>query len=149
MSEPTADHAGRLWGGRFDRGPAEAMAALSKSTQFDWRLAQYDLAGSRAHARALHRAGLLTDGELDGLLRGIDSLGADVESGAFGPLPTDEDVHGALERGLTERLGAELGGRLRAGRSRNDQIATLVRMYLRDQARALAAQAIELVEALA
>jgi argininosuccinate lyase len=108
------------------------MFALSQSTQFDWRLALYDLAGSRAHARALNRAGLLTDDELSDLLAGIDSLAADVESGAFGPLPSDEDVHGALERGLTERLGAELGGRLRAGRSRNDQIATLVRMYLRD-----------------
>ncbi len=123
---------GVLWGGRFAGGPADAMFALSQSTQFDWRLALYDLAGSRAHARALNRAGLLTDDELSDLLAGIDGLAADVESGAFGPLPSDEDVHGALERGLTERLGAELGGRLRAGRSRNDQIATLVRMYLRD-----------------
>ncbi|HEX7396590.1 MAG TPA: argininosuccinate lyase, partial [Propionibacteriaceae bacterium] len=123
---------GVLWGGRFAGGPADAMFALSQSTQFDWRLALYDLAGSRAHARALNRAGLLTDDELADLLEGIDGLAADVESGAFGPLPSDEDVHGALERGLTERLGAELGGRLRAGRSRNDQIATLVRMYLRD-----------------
>ncbi len=123
---------GVLWGGRFAGGPADAMFALSQSTQFDWRLALYDLAGSRAHARGLHRAGLLTDDELDGLLRGIDGLAADVEARDFGPLPTDEDVHGALERGLTERLGTELGGRLRAGRSRNDQIATLVRMYLRD-----------------
>ena len=100
---------GVLWGGRFAGGPADAMFALSQSTQFDWRLALYDLAGSRAHARALKGAGLLTDDELSGLLAGIDGLATDVESGAFGPLPTDEDVHGALERGLTERLGAELG----------------------------------------
>ena len=116
-------------------GPAEAMVALSQSTQFDWRLAPYDLAGSRAHARALHRAGLLTDDELAAMLDGLDGLEADVGSGAFGPAPTDEDVHGALERGLVEQVGAELGGRLRAGRSRNDQIATLIRMYLRDALR--------------
>ena len=141
-------HAGRLWGGRFAGGPAEAMFALSQSTQFDWRLAPYDLAGSRAHARALHAAGLLTDDELAGMLAGLDALGADVASGAFGPAPTDEDVHGALERGLVERVGAELGGRLRAGRSRNDQIATLIRLYLRDTLRAVAAEVLTVVGAL-
>jgi len=129
---------GRLWGGRFTGGPAEAMFALSKSTQFDWRLAPYDIAGSRAHARALHRAQLLTDDELDGMLAGLDNLDADVASGAFVAAPTDEDVHGALERGLMERVGPELGGRLRAGRSRNDQIATLIRLYLRDELRVVA-----------
>ncbi len=125
-------HSGRLWGGRFGGGPAEAMFALSRSTHFDWRLAPYDLAGSRAHARALHRADLLTDDELAGMITGLDALEADVASGAFAPSATDEDVHGALERGLVERIGPQLGGRLRAGRSRNDQIATLIRMYLRD-----------------
>jgi argininosuccinate lyase len=141
-------HQGRLWGGRFAGGPAEAMFALSQSTQFDWRLARYDLAGSRAHARALHRAGLLTDKELAGMVDGLDRLERDVESGAFAPGPADEDVHGALERGLVERVGAELGGRLRAGRSRNDQIATLVRMYLRDAVREVAAAVQEVVVAL-
>ena len=140
---------GVLWGGRFAGGPADAMFALSQSPQFDWRLALYDLAGSRAHARALKGAGLLTDDELSGLLAGIDGLATDVESGAFGPLPTDEDVHGALERGLTERLGAELGGRLRAGRSRNDQIATLVRMYLRDAMATLRGDVVGVAQALA
>ena len=67
-------HSGRLWGGRFAGGPAEAMFALSRSTHFDWRLARYDIAGSRAHARALHRAGLLTDAELDGMIAGLDQL---------------------------------------------------------------------------
>ncbi|GAA1823667.1 argininosuccinate lyase [Microlunatus capsulatus] len=141
-------HEGRLWGGRFAGGPAEAMFALSRSTQFDWRLAPHDLAGSRAHARALHAAGLLTDDELDGMLAGLDALGADVASGAFGPAPTDEDVHGALERGLVERVGPELGGRLRAGRSRNDQIATLIRLYLRDSLRGVAAEVLDVVGAL-
>jgi argininosuccinate lyase len=132
---PATEHAGRLWGGRFAGGPAAAMFALSRSTHFDWRLAPYDLLGSRAHARALHRAGLLTDEELAAMLVGLDDLQEAVASGAFRPAPTDEDVHGALERGLVELVGAELGGRLRAGRSRNDQIATLIRMYLRDALR--------------
>ncbi len=139
---------GRLWGGRFAGGPAEAMFALSRSTHFDWRLARHDLDGSRAHARALARAGLLTDDELDAMLAGLDALGADVASGAFGPADTDEDVHGALERGLMERVGPELGGRLRAGRSRNDQIATLVRLYLREEIRHTAAGVLAVVEAL-
>ena len=145
MSEETQ---GRLWGGRFAGGPAEAMFALSKSTQFDWRLARHDLAGSRAHAQALHRAGLLTDAERDDLVAGIDALAADVASGAFLPAATDEDVHGTLERGLMERLGPELGGRLRAGRSRNDQIATLIRLYLREELRVIAAEVQGVVVAL-
>src|SRR5664280_2734789 len=121
-----------LWGGRFAGRPADALAALSKSTHFDWRLARQDVAGSIAHAHALHNAGLLDDAEAAAMEAALTHLGADVASGAFGPAPDDEDVHTALERGLIERAGAELGGKLRAGRSRNDQIATLVRMYLRD-----------------
>ncbi|HLR27977.1 MAG TPA: argininosuccinate lyase [Ruania sp.] len=139
---------GALWGGRFSGGPAEALAALSKSTHFDWRLAHHDIAGSRAHARVLHHAGLLSDPELEGMLTALDTLEADVTSGAFAPAEADEDVHSALERGLIERAGAELGGKLRAGRSRNDQIATLVRMYLREQARAIATGVLDVVDAL-
>ena len=137
-----------LWGGRFTGAPADALAALSKSTHFDWRLARLDLAGSRAHARVLNTAGLLDDGELASMLAALASLDADVTSGAFGPAPDDEDVHTALERGLIERAGADLGGRLRAGRSRNDQIATLVRMYLREHARVVAACVLDVVQAL-
>ena len=137
-----------LWGGRFTGGPADALAALSRSTHFDWRLARHDLAGSRAHARVLHAAGLLDDGELAGMLDALGRLDADVASGAFTPAPDDEDVHTALERGLIERAGADLGGRLRAGRSRNDQVATLVRMYLREHARTVAARLLDLVDAL-
>jgi len=124
------------------------MFALSVSTQFDWRLATYDIAGSRAHAQVLHRADLLTDEQLALLLTGLDALEADVVSGVFFPAPTDEDVHSALERGLLERLGPELGGRLRAGRSRNDQVATLFRMYARDHARQVASLVLDLVDSL-
>jgi argininosuccinate lyase len=137
----------RLWGGRFAGGPSDALAALSLSVHFDWRLAPYDLAGSRAHARVLHRATLLTDDELAQLLGALDDLDAAVRSGEFRGTPADEDVHTALERGLIERLGV-LGGKLRAGRSRNDQVATDLRLYLRDHARQVAAAIADLETAL-
>lgn len=140
---------GSLWGGRFAEGPSDALAALSKSTHFDWVLAPYDVAASKAHAKVLYGAGLLTVEQRDGLLAGLDRLGEDVADGSFGPLVTDEDVHGALERGLIDRVGAELGGRLRAGRSRNDQVATLFRLWLRDAVRRVAAGALDVVDALA
>ena len=144
-----ATNTGALWGGRFESGPSEALAALSKSTHFDWRLAPYDLAGSKAHARVLHRAGLLTDTDLTILLAGLDSLAAKVASGEAVPAQTDEDVHAALERLLLDEVGPELGGRLRAGRSRNDQVATLLKIFLRDHARVVAGQVLGLVDALA
>jgi argininosuccinate lyase len=145
----TKTNTGALWGGRFADGPSPELAALSKSTHFDWRLAPYDLAGSQAHARVLHRAGLLSDADLDDLLGGLDSLLRKVASGEVVADESDEDVHGALERLLLEEVGTELGGRLRAGRSRNDQVATLFKAFLRDHARNVAALVLGLVEALA
>ncbi|WP_022909924.1 argininosuccinate lyase [Aestuariimicrobium kwangyangense] len=147
IDQPRGDQ-GRLWGGRFAGGPADAMFALSVSTQFDWRLARHDIAGSRAHALALHAAGLLTEDELTQMHAGLDRLEADVASGAFRAAASDEDVHGALERGLREIVGSELGGRLRAGRSRNDQIATLIRRWLREQVRSLSLDISAVVDAL-
>jgi argininosuccinate lyase len=141
------EQAQRLWGGRFEAGPADAMAALSASVHFDWRLAVYDLRQSRAHARVLHRANLLTDDEIDAMISALDQLEVDVLNGEFTPIIADEDVHTALERGLTERLG-ELGGKLRAGRSRNDQVATDFRLFLRHEARRLAANVIDLEAAI-
>ncbi|WP_224279883.1 argininosuccinate lyase [Streptomyces sp. LS1784] len=138
----------RLWGARFADGPSEALARLSASVHFDWRLAPYDIAGSKAHARVLHKAGLLSDEELAGMLAGLDRLLADVEAGTFTGTVADEDVHTALERGLLERLGPDLGGKLRAGRSRNDQIATLFRMYLRDHAKTIGGLLLDLQQAL-
>ncbi|HET6967116.1 MAG TPA: argininosuccinate lyase [Ornithinibacter sp.] len=148
MLSHAARGGGALWGGRFAGGPADALAALSKSTHFDWRLALHDVAGSRAHARVLHAAGLLDDATLAAMLDALDRLRTDVESGAFLPEPGDEDVHTALERGLIDRAGADVGGRLRAGRSRNDQIATLFRMYLREHARLVAGLVLDVVDAL-
>ena len=144
----SATNAGALWGGRFADGPAAAMAALSRSTQFDWVLAPFDIEASKAHARVLNKAGLLTDSELTGMLDGLDRLAGDVANGSFGPAESDEDVHGALERGLIERVGPELGGRLRAGRSRNDQVATLFRMWLRAAYRRVAAGILGVAQAL-
>jgi len=137
----------RLWGGRFAAGPADALARLSVSVQFDWRLARYDLRASRAHARVLHQAGLLTDDELAAMLKALDDLDRSAAAGTFRPTVADEDVHTALERGLLERLGT-LGGKLRAGRSRNDQVATDLRLYLRDHVRFIASRIAELESAL-
>ncbi len=137
-----------LWGGRFTGGPADALAALSVSVHFDWRLAPHDLRASRAHARVLHRAGLLTDDELGRMLGGLDDLEAACAAGEFVPTAADEDVHTALERGLLELLGP-LGGKLRAGRSRNDQISTDLRLFLREESRGLAAAVLDLAGALA
>jgi argininosuccinate lyase len=136
-----------LWGGRFGGGPSEALARLSVSVHFDWRLAPYDLAASRAHARVLHRAGLLDDSELSAMTAALDDLDKAVRDGTFRPTSEDEDVHTALERGLLERVGG-LGGKLRAGRSRNDQVATDLRLFLRDAARLVVARVAELETAL-
>ena len=140
---------GALWGARFASGPSPELARLSKSTHFDWQLAPYDLAGSRAHARALAAAGYLTEAELADMLAGIDTLESRVATGEVVAGDADEDVHGALEAALIGIVGPELGGKLRAGRSRNDQIATLVRLYLKDHAATIGQQLVHLIDALA
>ena len=144
----TGDKPMALWGGRFSSGPSPALVELSRSTQFDWRLADDDLAGSRAHARALNRAGLLDDDELARMEQALDELQDQVDSGAFAPEPGDEDEATALERGLIDIAGDQLGGKLRAGRSRNDQIATLIRIWLRRHARVLAKELLSTAQAL-
>jgi argininosuccinate lyase len=149
MTDPGSTNTGKLWGGRFAGGPSPELEALSRSTHFDWRLVPYDLAGSCAHARALHAAGLLTDTDLAELTRGLEVLGERYADGTLHPEPTDEDVHGALERLLLHEVGADVGGKLRAGRSRNDQIATLFKVFLRDHARAIGGEVLALVDALA
>ncbi len=144
-----ATNEGSLWGARFAGGPSPELARLSRSTHFDWQLAPYDLAGSRAHAKALAAAGYLDADELERMLSALDSLLAGVQDGSVTAQDSDEDVHGALERGLLELAGPELGGKLRAGRSRNDQIATLIRLYLLDHAGTIAHLVVGLVDAIA
>ena len=143
-----AAEAGALWGGRFASGPSAALAALRKSTPFDWVLAEYDIRGSKAHASALAAAGYLSDTELADMRAALDELAARVADGRFVAAEADEDVHSALERGLIEITGVQLGGKLRAGRSRNDQIATLVRLYLLDHADTIRRLLLDLVEAI-
>ncbi len=133
---------GALWGARFSSGPSPELAALSRSTHFDWQLAPYDILGSKAHAKALATAGYLDASELALMLAGLDGL-ADATV-----LESDEDVHGALERVLIERVGPELGGKLRAGRSRNDQIATLIRLYLLDHSAVIGSLVVDLIDAI-
>ena len=139
---------GALWGARFASGPSPELAALSRSTHFDWQLYPYDIAGSRAHAKALAAAGYLDAAQLERMLDGLDELERRVAAGEIVPAEADEDVHGALETALIGIVGAELGGRLRAGRSRNDQIATLIRRYLLDHASVIVGRVIDLVDAL-
>ena len=137
-----------LWGGRFSGTTSDAMAALSKSTEFDWRLAKYDLLGTTAHVKALNIAGYLNDDELAVIQKAIAELTKRVEGGSFKPKPEEEDVHAALERGLIEIAGADVGGKVRTGRSRNDQIATLIRMFMADASDALEEQILAYIESL-
>lgn len=120
-----------LWGGRFNANPADALFALSRSVHFDWRLAPYDIISSKAHLQGLLRSGLVSDSDACSIDDALNRLLSQVTAGDFVPNDADEDVHSALERGLMELLG-ERGGLLRAGRSRNDQIVTDLKLYLLD-----------------
>jgi len=117
-----------LWGGRFAQGPEESVFALSRSVHFDWRLAPYDLRSSKAHLAILKKSGLIAAKDAEAIEKALKELLTEVTSGKFVAIDTDEDVHSALERGLTEKLGA-VGGALRAGRSRNDQVTTDLRLF--------------------
>lgn len=122
---------------------------MSRSTHFDWQLAPYDIAGSHAHANALQAAGYLTSDEAERMHDGLDIVAARIADGDLRPRDDDEDVHGALEAALIQTVGVELGGRLRAGRSRNDQIATLIRMYLLDHSATIGDCVVDLIDAIA
>jgi argininosuccinate lyase len=120
-----------LWGGRFSQGPQDDVFALSRSVHFDWRLAPYDLRSSMAHVAILQKSGLITTSDAAAISEALKALVKEVSNGSFTPIPSDEDVHSALERGLTEKLGP-IGGALRAGRSRNDQVTTDLRLFAID-----------------
>lgn len=136
-----------LWGGRFSAEPADALFALSRSVHFDWRLAPYDLRSSLAHLAVLESSGLLTPDVAEKIRAALLELTEEIATGAFTYSASDEDVHSALERGLTEKLG-EIGGSLRAGRSRNDQVATDLRLYAMDAMLATTEEIINLQKAL-
>jgi argininosuccinate lyase len=117
-----------LWHGRFGGGPADELLAFTVSLSYDQKLAADDLRGSRAHVRGLHRAGILTDEERSVILAGLDRVEVELAEGTFAFAPGDEDIHTAIERRVTEIAGAA-GAKLHTGRSRNDQIATDLRLY--------------------
>jgi argininosuccinate lyase len=143
-----ATSAGRLWGARFAAGPAEAAWALGVSTGFDLRLWREDLAGSRAHVSELLRIGVLTAGECAELDAALVRCGDLFAAGRFPLANDDEDLHGAIERWLVAELG-DLGGKLRAGRSRNDQIVSDLRLWARAAAGRVAQHVLALAGALA
>src|SRR5262249_10980193 len=120
----------RLWGGRFEEGDANVAAEFGRSIDVDRELALDDLDGSIAHVHGLGRAGILADDEIATLVAGLKGLRADVEAGAIAWDPELEDVHLNLEAALTERIGL-VAGKLHTGRSRNDQVATDLRLWTR------------------
>lgn len=120
-----------LWGGRFTSGTNDAVFNLSRSVHFDWRLAPYDLRSSIAHLKVLARNKIISSETAEKLDSALRELQSEVLNGSFTPNEQDEDVHSALERGLKEKVG-EIGGAIRAGRSRNDQVATDFKLYLID-----------------
>jgi len=123
-----------LWGGRFDTAPAPEAGALSRSLSVDVRLAPQDVESSVAHVRALEDAGLLSPGEAAALEKALREVGEEIATDRFAFHPADEDVHSAIERGVTERLG-DVGAKLHAGRSRNDLVVTDLRLWLLAAAR--------------
>ena len=136
-----------LWHGRFGEGPADDLLAFTVSLPFDRRLAADDLAGSRAHVAMLARVGLLTDEERSVVVAALKRVEEELETGTFAFAATDEDIHTAIERRVTEIAGAA-GAKLHTGRSRNDQVALDLRLYVRREGRAQAVRILALEEVL-
>jgi argininosuccinate lyase len=137
----------KLWGARFRSPPDPALMNLSRADPTYFRLAPYDIVSSRAHARELERAGILDADERTAIDAALATIAGEFAAGTLHPIANDEDVHTFIERVLTERLGA-LGGKLRAGRSRNDQAANDLKLYLRVEARSVAGHVLDLQDAL-
>lgn len=135
--------AGKAWGGRFRERTNRLVEAFTVSVAVDRRLYSQDIAGSVAHCKTLGKARVLTPSETRAIVRGLDRVKRELDRGRFKFLPQDEDVHMAIERRLTELIGP-LGGKLHTGRSRNDQVALDIRLYLREQLGALREQMQEL-----
>jgi argininosuccinate lyase len=126
----------KAWGGRFGEATDPAVERFSASVSFDKALARYDIRGSIAHARMLGSVGLLAEADVEALVQGLESLAAEIEAGEFHFDPSLEDIHMNIEARLRERVGS-VAGRLHAGRSRNDQVATDLALYLRDMCNAV------------
>src|SRR5881394_425388 len=133
--EPRATADGKpLWAGRFGEGPSDELLAFTVSLPYDRRLAGDDLAGSRAHVHMLERVGLLDEQERQVITAALARVEEELIEGTFAFAPTDEDIHTAIERRVTEIAGAA-GAKLHTGRSRNDQVALDLRLYLRREGR--------------
>lgn len=129
-ADGNADDTGAtLWHGRFDGGPAAALEAYTYSIGYDQRLAADDIVGSRVHVRGLGRIGVLRDDEVESILTALDQVESEFATGSFALLPADEDIHTAVERRATELAPA--AAKMHTGRSRNDQIGTDIRLYLK------------------
>jgi argininosuccinate lyase len=137
----------KLWGGRFSRETDEGMRRFNDSFAFDRRLYKADVRGSIAYARALERAGLLTAAERGTIIKGLEEVRREFDEGRFQPLPTDEDIHTAVERRLTELIGP-VAGKLHTGRSRNDQVALDARLWLLEATQSVQSDLIGLQAAL-
>jgi argininosuccinate lyase len=124
--------AGKLWHGRFREATSQLVEGFTASIRFDQRLYRYDIEGSMAHCRMLAQQGLLSAEEADTLIQGLSEILREIEHGSFVFDDTQEDVHMAIEQRLMEKVG-EVGGKLHAGRSRNDQVALDMRLFLRDE----------------
>ncbi|MCH9837253.1 MAG: argininosuccinate lyase [Ilumatobacter sp.] len=135
-----------LWHGRFTGGPSESLLAYTVSLPYDQRMWRDDIIGSKAHVRGLARVGLLSDGERDSILEALDDVGIEMETGLFIFVDSDEDIHTAIERRVTELAPA--GGKLHTGRSRNDQVATDLRLWCKRELRDVALRLVEMQEAL-
>ncbi len=136
-----------LWHGRFESGPAQALLTYTVSLPFDRRLAPYDIEGSRAHVRGLVRVDLLTAADGDAILVALDEVEAEIAADTFVWMPSDEDIHTAVERRVTE-LAGPAGGRLHTGRSRNDQVATDLRLFTKAQLQTTAGLLVDLIDVL-
>ena len=132
-----------LWHGRFEGRPAEDLLAFTVSLPFDQRLAGDDIVGSRAHVRGLARVGLLDGDEAGAILAALDTVEAELADGSFAFEPTDEDIHTAVERRVTE-LAGPAGAKLHTGRSRNDQVATDLRLWCKRELVVLAGGVVQL-----
>ena len=136
-----------LWGGRFSGGPADCVAALSRSVHFDWRLAPYDIRVNIAHLHGLVSQQIVTPADGAKIEQALRELASEISSDTFHYNDSDEDVHSAIERGLTAKLGP-LGGAIRAGRSRNDLVVTDFKLYLIDHLLEISESLTELVAAI-
>jgi argininosuccinate lyase len=143
MSEKDDKQTNPSWGGRFSEQTDAFVEAFTASVEFDQRIYKQDIAGSKAHARMLHGIGVLSAADCEAILNGLDRIIDEIEAGEFAWSVTREDVHMNIEARLTELVG-DAGKRLHTGRSRNDQVATDIRLYLREQITVIIAQLVDL-----